>query len=686
MNQELTSAGVAPFLPGVRPGPPHDPTWFLVNSRTGWRTAAAQNIDSLATLSLSTPPGFADDTLGGLLLPSNLAQGPDGSYYLLDLDKQLIQRLDPCCCTFDPIPCIRPFASAVAIAICAGNLFVCDPADHRLSIFSLSGFVLRGTWQPHNATHPWEPCSIAFDRRGKAYVADPANNRVHIFTPTGRWLRAIVLAGLPKLVAVDCSDRLYVRLDGETILHLFDAQGHATGTADKLSELTGWFPAICIPNASALPAGFSPSPTFATTGTWLAVLDSHLYRCQWHRIVIDADVPRGARLLVSTYTTESDLPANQIPDLPESVWSTNQPVRTGKAWDCLVRSGGGRYLWLRLQFTGNSEVTADVSGLRIEYPRISLRRYLPSVFAQDPSATDFTDRFLALFDTTFRSIESELDNQARYFDPASTPATAPRGGVDFLTWLGSWVGLNLDRGIPEDRRRALVESAGRVAPIRGTRIGLHRQLLTLLGMKPEVAGCCCGGPVCTCAREQLNCRPAPPPVCAWQPPPLILEHFQLRRWLFVGAGRLGDESVLWGERLVGRVHLDHDAQVGSSRLVTTPDPYRDPFHYYAHKFTVFVPVRFGEDPGLKRALMNLLDAESPAHTKHSLQFVGPRFRIGIQSTIGLDSVVGRFPRGITLNATPLGAASVLDSPPNRQGGPTLEIGAAARIGATTKLS
>jgi phage tail-like protein len=680
MTPGITPAGVAPFLPAVPVGPPHDPTWFYLNARTAWRTAAADHIDELSHLTLATPPGSFDS----VLKPPTVAQGPDCSLFALDRENKVIKRYDPCCDSLDVVPCIGPFINPTAIAICSGNLFVCDPGDHRLSIYSLGGFVRRGTLQPPAPTHPWEPNAIDFDGGGVVYVADPANNRVHLFAPNGQWLRDIVFAGLPILVAIDCRDRLYVRLQGENIMHVLDPQGHETGTVAKPGQLECLFP--CVPDLPASVAFPVPTPTFAPAGTWLAVLDSRLYRCQWHRIVIDADVPRGSRLLVSTYSTEADLPANQIPDLPESVWNTNQPVRTGPDWDCLVRSGGGRYLWVRLQFTGNGTVTPAVAGMRIEYPRISLRRYLPSVFSQDPSATDFTDRFLALFDSTFRSIESELDHQARYFDPASTPATAPRGRIDFLSWLGSWVGLKLDRGIPEDRRRALVEGAGRVAPIRGTPLGLHRQLLALLGMTPKVAGCCCGGPVCSCTPEPLNCRPAPPPACAWQPPPLILEHFQLRRWLYVGAGRLGDESVLWGERLVGRAHLDHDAQVGSSRLITTPDPYRDPFHYYAHKFTVFVPVRFGEDPGSKRALTNLLEAESPAHSRHYLQFVGPRFRIGFQSSIGLDSVVGRYPRGVELGATPLGAASVLDSPPNRQGGPTLQVGVSSRIGASTKLS
>lgn len=727
MTTEVTTAGVETFLPAVIPGPPHDPTWFLLNGTTGWRAATTANLDVMDTLSLSNLPGSGRSvgepggSLGGVRLPVYAAQGPDCSLYLLDRKDKVIKRLDPCCCTFETVSCLggrgrgaREFLWPTAIAICSGNLFVCDPGNDRLAVFSLAGFALRGFWEPPKSlklSHAWKPRSMDFDGRGFAYVADPANNRVHVFAPNGRWMRAITMAGAPMLAAVDCSDRLYVRLQGETGLHILRSDGFELGTATQPRQIAASFPpplltvdatgsldvsclcgqapgtTVVDPTGSPVPGAALtlPAPIFETDGLFLAVLDSRLYKCQWHRVVVASDVPRGSRLLVSTYTTEADLPANQIPDLPESVWQTNQPVRTGKDWDCLVRSGGGRFLWLRLKFTGNGTATASVSTIRVEFPRISLRRYLPSVFAQDPSATDFTDRFLSLFDTTFRSIEEKLDNQAGYFDPAATPANAPRGKIDFLTWLGSWVGLKLDRGIPEDRRRALVESAGRIAPIRGTRIGLHRQLLTLLGMKPETAGCCCGGPVCTCQPELLNCRPKPPVECAWKAPPLILEHFQLRRWLYVGAGRLGDESVLWGEKLVGRAHLDHGAQVGVSRFITTPDPYRDPFHYYAHKFTVFVPVRFGEDAGLKRALMNLLDAESPAHTKHYLQFVGPRFRIGFQSTIGLDSAVGRYPRGIALGSTALGPASVLDAPPNRQGGPAMEVGVETRIGAT-KLS
>ena len=167
---------------------------------------------------------------------------------------------------------------------------------------------------------------------------------------------------------------------------------------------------------------------------------------------------------------------------------------------------------------------------------------------------------------------------------------------------------------------------------------------------------------------------------------MILEHFKLRRWLFLGAGRLGDQAVLWGKRIVNRSQLDANAQVEHTQLITTQDPWRDPFHVYAYKFTVFVPASYRQSDQQRKALENLLRTERPAFTQYQIEYVEPRFRIGFQSSIGLNTVVGRYPEGVTLNQTALGGDSVLGEPPHKQGGPTLEIGRQSRIGTTTKLS
>jgi len=247
-----------------------------------------------------------------------------------------------------------------------------------------------------------------------------------------------------------------------------------------------------------------------------------------------------------------------------------------------------------------------------------------------------------------------------------------------------WIGLTLNRQWPEAKRRKFLKQAGRLFDLRGTREGLWRELLLFLDLEPHA--CCAGSaPQARCHPAPSNCAPVQAQDCAWRPPPLILEHFKLRRWLFLGAGRLGDQAVLWGKRIVNRSQLDETAQVGHTQLITLPDPLRDPFHVYAHRFTVFIPASFRTSVPHRKALLSLIKNAQPAATQAQIEYVEPRFRIGIQSMIGFDSVIARYPAGVTLNQTPLGPASVLTAPPAKAGGPSLEIGTQSRIGSTAKL-
>ncbi|HEY3284054.1 MAG TPA: phage tail protein [Armatimonadota bacterium] len=766
------------LLPPI-PRPPHDPESWLLNGRVGWQEAVLQNVVRLPgdrSLALAPAPGTvppltdSGGSFGGLTLPANVALGPDGSIYLLDPASLQLKRFDPCECRFDLVPCFggegggpRQLRNPHGIALCAGNLFVCDtglsgstvtdPCDtpelkqrrdervrrenHRVSVFSLHGFLTRGHWAPPASAYQgpqpalanlWEPWDIAFDGRGHAYVTDPANGCIHRFSPRGAWLGCLPGFGRVTWIAVDCQDRIYVVVEGApSIVRVIDAEGRDLGAPGSAADLAPLFPrlpftvdaagnlhlgALCVPrpedacvdprkpapergvfdlhgNPIANPAQPS-SALYQKAGSYISrALDSETYRCQWHRVVLTGALPDGARVTVLTYTSEALLEDGQVQALPDEAWETRQTAHALEQgqWDCLVRSGGGRYLWLRLELAGSGKVTPRVESVKLEFPRISLRRYLPAVFGAEPTSADFTDRFLSLFDTTLRSVEGEVDHLARYFDPLSAPATrAASGSLDFLTWLGTWIGVALDRHWPEARRRAFLKNAGKIYSLRGTREGLRRQLLLVLNLDPE--RCCCPGdqPKRRCCPPPLNCAPEEKRPCAWQPPPLILEHYQLRRWMFLGAGRLGDQAMLWGQRIVNRSQLGEGAQVGHSQLITTQDPYRDPFHVYAHKFTVFVPAACGSTDQGRKGLENLLKAESPAHTAYQIRYVEPRFRIGFQSTIGLDAVIGRLPEGgVRLDGgTPLGQDSVLTRPPQAQGGPSLQVGE-SRLGTTSRL-
>ena len=167
------------------------------------------------------------------------------------------------------------------------------------------------------------------------------------------------------------------------------------------------------------------------------------------------------------------------------------------------------------------------------------------------------------------------------------------------------------------------------------------------------------------------------------PPSLVLEHFRLRRWLFV----VKDDRPR-GDA-VGREHRQplaarRECGGGRTQVLTAPDPLHDPFLVYAH----------GSRCSCLRAIApmgaqgagELLRAESPAHTRWYLRFVEPRFRVGVQSMIGFDSVVGCVPQGVTLGEGALGRAPVLTGPPQLAGGAAIALDREGRIGTTAQLS
>lgn len=728
------------FIPAL-PQPPHDPLFWLLDTRTGWHDADLNDIELSAspeglalaplpnTLPSLTEPG---GSFGGLTTPANVALGPDRAVFLLDAETGQLKIFDTCDCVFKIVPCFggtgigpRQLQRPHGLGICSGNLFVCDTGNHRLSVFSLHGFVLRAVWRPPatKIANDWEPYDIAFDRIGRVFVSDGANGCIHRFSSSGQWQARLDGFGTVKDIAIDCRDQLYVVTEGvDGSVRVIDLDGKDISTATRSDLLIPQFPHLpfvvepgrihlcslchlkpcepCKPceesscvfdlNGDPIPKPVPLAPPqFAKQGIYLsAELDSSLYKCQWHRIVIRGEIPSGTSITVMTYSGETAQTIDYIQTLPDDVWSTNQIARQLEKglWDCLITSDQGRFLWLQIRLKGNGNTTPVIESLKIEFPRISLRQYLPAVYGEDAAGANFTDRFLSIFDTTFRSVEKQIDTEARLFDPLSAPTKGVENSLDFLSFIASWIGLTLDRQLSDKQRRQLVKRAASLYNLRGTTEGLRRQLIFFLGMEPETNCCPADKPVSTCNQLPSNCVPVEETPCAWTPPPLILEHFQLRRWLFLGKGRLGDQAVLWGRRIVNRSQLNETAQTGQTQLLTTQDPFRDPFHVYAHKFSAFVPACFGKSDSLRRGLENLVNAERPAHTQHQLIFVEPRFRIGFQSMIGLDSVVGRYPSdGITLNQTSLGSASLLSTAAHKQGGPSFEVGNQSRVGTTTKL-
>ncbi len=647
----------------MRPAPP---TFFPLDGRIGWRTDRTDgaSVDPAGLLRLAADPAgplsltSADGTLGGLTLPDWMALESEGSVYLLSDSRVL--RFDPASRRFEPLPEVggegsdaRRFRQPSAIGAAGGLLYVVDRGNRRVQVFDLRTLALVHVWKVKG----WEPVDVAVQGR-TAWVLDARRGRVFRHRSSVPVVSEPAAAGRWTRLAVDREGRIYLLDPSRPRLEIHGPEGRRQGEARDAGEVRSRFdaPAIlpdhkgrfcpgnCPPGAlfdrSGQPVCVDPAepagpPLYRMAGTWTSqALDSRIYRCLWHRVEMDLEeLPPGAGVRVSTFTDESP---NALEDgIPEHTWETRfeavGPLQEpGEAFvrlrEFLVQGGPGQYLWVRIELRAGGWETPAVRGLRVHYPRQSYLAHLPAVYSSEEASRSFLERFLAVVQTEWDGLERQIAEIPRLFDPAAVPEG------ELLDYLASWLGLPLE-GDGEARRR-LLAAAPCLQPRRGTVEGLRDllriHLQDMSGVAPEEQG---GYPA-------------------------IVEGFRERQHLMLSTP-MGRGAPLWSAGVVGRLRLGVFAREGEVRLVSTGDPERDVFHEHAHRFRVFVPSPWVRTAADERRLRRALDAEKPAHTAYDLCLVEPRFRLEVQSTVGLDTVIGGLP------VTRLGCRGSEDEPPSR---------------------
>lgn len=565
-------------------------------------------------------------------------------------------------------------------------------------------------------TGTWQPWDVAISRANTVCVSDYANGLIHFFDAAGCWRFASNGAGpgqpalsQPTRIAIDKSGRVYVIQESASAVVVLDAEGKFLDTIQQPQQIAGqfkpvavavdlngnlclsdcltrriyfyqpvgdgsWCPCRCCGSAQAFATSMvfdrngaplladgaqsvcqmEPAAAYPASGTYIAgPLDSRIYKCVWHRVVLCGGVPQGAGVRVDTFTSEASKSTAEVLSLPESRWATGLVDTDCNCceWDCLVLSNPGRYMWLRLTLTGDGAETPEIHQIRVYYPRASSLQYLPPVYSADAVSANFLDRFLSIFDTIRSGISDRVTYIARYFDPMATP-TNPKnvGGTDFLSYLGSWIGMTLESNWPVHRRRELVRQAHRLYALRGTPAGLRLAIELYTGVRPT-----------------------------------ILEMFRLRRWLIVNQSTLGDCSSVFGSEVMQRLQVGTNSTIGKFRLIDYGDPNLDLFNEYANQFLVIVPRWPGAGDSDLESLKQIVQITQPAHTLATIQWAEPRLRVGIQAFVGVDTIVGKYPVGVIEGQGALGYDTVLGVPGEQNEGPSMQVGRNARVGSTSVL-
>lgn len=207
-------------------------------------------------------------------------------------------------------------------------------------------------------------------------------------------------------------------------------------------------------------------------------IDSYDDKTRWHRFLLEGDFEDGSKTEFLYYISNELLDNNAIKNLPDSEWKKSFPEASSIQGNYIrealfFENIQGRYLWFKIILGGSDTRSPVLRTLRIFFPRISYLNYLPSIYQDDPSSSEFLERFLSIFESIFYEIDFEVETISHLFDAYGTPP-------EFISWLGSWVALYENENFPENMKRFWIANAVSMFKKRGTREGMEESIALFL--------------------------------------------------------------------------------------------------------------------------------------------------------------------------------------------------------------
>ncbi len=640
----------------------------------------------------------------------------------------------------------RPWA---VVADECDAVFIVDRGNHRIQ-----KILADGTWVADIGSDCLiDPTRIALGPDGLIAVVDAAQQAVLLFSPRRILARSLTNIKDPRSVEFGSDGMLYVG-DANGLIGIYSGN---PGTEDKyefvgqgssnvdgeildLAWVSGSSPflmAIIKENYNGLRQRLwriEPMGMFQQQGSFVTrAIDSGLEKSQWHRVLLTASMPAAEALTnnsgmqtgnfgagsieIESYTSETGENVNSH-CIPDTSW--RRCVLTGDDDpDCLVQSGPGRFLWLRLTLKSNGIGSPVLRRIKAFFPRASYLRYLPAVYQEDNDGRLFLDRFLSIFQTQFDNFDHQIDELWRLFDPASISES-------HFAWLAGWLGLVIHPDSLIDQRCRLEclreqecqpppncppasenTSPGANGPPLEWSSEKKRQMLKNAFGTYRVRGTVKG--VEQAIQDHTGVQFA-----------RILEHFRLRRWpvlsVIANPEKLSDQDPcatvaapatglcgeqiqkhrislrldgsvrLWSRDFYKRLQLTSYSQLGYFRLISNPEPVLEPFDWGSHRFSVFFPASPYTVAETRQKVQQVVDREKPAHTHAELCPVLPRLRVGVQATVGADAVVGSISHLVLNTLSTLNYDAILSCSKEEKLLRARGTASRWRTGITTKLS
>lgn len=673
----------------------------FVRDRKSWdATLVALDRDADGNLTLARLPGPSDGAGVTLLQPydigsSGIAAGPCGATFLSITSDDRIIFLDTLCSTAAEL---RSFDHPCGLAVGSDSLWVADSSNSRVRRLAFP--TLEPTMELLELQNP---TGVGCDVLDRIYVLDRGLQSVRRYSSFGKLdvafnetLAASGTISAPLYLALSPGGELFVSDGAANTVYCFDAKG---GVMQSLpTPTTGWRPgaiAVAEQRIFVSDRGAGCIQIFNGDGSWWGVLpnfqgpvtalsidgatgdlliktglDEAYVRfksdvcfasmgqiycgpfdagngLEWFRAACAADVPVSTALVFEV----AQSPAPSPGPAPSDWVATPLDTLLAEAVPSGATSDTRRFIWMRATLTTrNVTATPTVRQIRAETKGEDYRDYLPEIYSRQDEPSEFLFRLLALTRSELGAVEENIDALPQLLSPRFVPSSQ-------LPWLAAWLGLDLPRIATDTEQRSLIENAVKLWARRGTPTGLADLVEIYTGVRPS-----------------------------------IVEAFSQRGlWMLDESCRLGFDTGLPAIDPNGMVVPDPSnplalggpcgsTAIGSSVVGESgPLPVQslgEPlFADAAFRFTAFLPSYRVDNPALLAEARRVIEAEKPAYTGYDLCIVCPDLRVGFQSMVGVDTIVGGPPDPLRLDKSLLGLQGTLPPPV----GDATRVGQGARV-------
>jgi len=574
----------------------------------------------------------------------------------------------------------------------AGNVYVVDYGNHRVQKFNAIGDVEPAfSDNIRSSGLLQQPADVAVrEHNGQTwiFVADATLATVFVFQSDGLPVldshgRPLAVSGSylqqPMGLAV-AGDALYAgdnarrrvarfHIGHEAIEFVGDAIGYDGPVAALLIDGSGGL--LVHPGGANAPLRLQARSGCRSHGVlWnkvaIQVVDRKVV---WHRLQgLLNPLEAGAHFDLFVYATSKDNDAPAVDPgaanpFADPKWSPASNAPGVDRTDLYIGGKPTKYLWVGALFLSGGLASPALSQLRVEFDYPTYDQYLPAIYRNQAGCEEFLVRLLSLYASFNQEVEGEIGSIPALFDPKAAPAR-------FLAWLAGCLGLDLDANWDEKKQRRIIAEIFRLSGRRGTAAGLREILRLFAGVDAHIEEPILhaawwslpspGGSCCEACAEQAPCS--------------------VGNWQAAGDSILGWNTMLAPAQPQGAV-VGTSADLDQSHLITDDDFGAPLFTDVAYRFMVNVYRGQVMCADTLARIRSVLDAEKPAHTLYQLCIIEPRFRVGFQARVGIDTVVAGPPRSLALGSEQmLGEESVL------AGAPVSRLGAESRLGVTTRLS